>query len=96
MEWRVGGREADGHTCPAEDLVPNLVREGATGKKVVHGLFVLVTQYASVVVGQSAASQALRDPASVLHGQPKEELDAERGPRSPGEPPERVFTSAEE
>ena len=96
MEWRVGVREADGHTCPAEDLVPNLARERASGKKVVHGLLLLVTQGASVIVVQSEASQAFRGPATVLHGQPKEELDAERSPRSPGEPPERVFTSSKE
>lgn len=67
--------------------MPYLPREGAAGKQVVQVLGNLVAKSTHLVVTVSR-------PASVLHGEPNENLDAKSRPSPPCKPPIRVQSRA--
>ena len=76
--------------------MPNLTRERTGREEVVHGLELLITKSARVLVWQAVAGKSLRGPAAVLHGKAKAEPDAKRCPWTPGEPPVGIFASTKE
>ena len=96
MEGGVFSWKVDGHASPAEDLMPNLTGERAGLEEVMNGLGFLITKRARVLVRQAVTGEPFRVPAAVLHGKPKEELDAKRRPWPAGETPVRIFARAKE